>query len=256
MEMMAEAYFSICDKFNSVNLIDIKCFSLMSRYERKYLVAETLLPQILEEAVSLGFCILEVNSQRISGYHTLYYDTVRYDMFQAHIKQQAHRYKIRSRQYLSSGDIFTEIKYKSLGGKLDKFRIATSNQNIDDPLSVKLIQEHSPFTTDQLSMVLENDFNRITLVNKELEERITIDFGINFTFGEEKAELKNLVVIEIKYKKGLAYNGFASVVRPLVNKATGFSKYCTGMSLLYSDLRLHKLRYKINLINNIMQTSC
>jgi SPX domain protein involved in polyphosphate accumulation len=253
---MNETYFDICNKLKGVNLIDIECFSLLSRYERKYLVSETLLPQILEQAFSLGFYMLEVNQQRISGYHTLYYDTAMFDMYYAHVKQHSNRYKIRSRQYLSSGDVFTEIKYKSVGGKLDKFRVPTNGQSINNDLSIKLIQEHSPFTTDQLIEVLENDFNRITLIHKELEERITIDFKINFTFGEEKAELRDLAVIEIKYKKGLAYNGFASILRPLVNKATGFSKYCTGMSLLYPGLRQHKLRYKINLINNIMQTSC
>ena len=77
-----------------------------------------------------------------------------------------------------------------------------------------------------------NRFNRITLVNYDKTERLTIDFGIQFYnyATENRASMNNIVVIELK-RDGRCPSPILPILRQLRIKPAGFSKYCIGASV-------------------------
>ena len=95
-----------------------------------------------------------------------------------------------------------------------------------------LLPEHTPFLSCQLVVILSNTFQRITFVNNEFTERMTLDFNISFSNTMETKALTDYYVLEIKQPK--------STNSPIVNalkldgiRQRGFSKYIYGVMLLH-----------------------
>jgi hypothetical protein len=66
---------------------------------------------------------------------------------------------------------------------------------------VEFLQRKTPYKKEDLKKVLVNKFRRITLVNVEIRERITIDVSLEFDNFNKKKSLNNLVVLEVKQEK-------------------------------------------------------
>jgi hypothetical protein len=104
-----------------------------------------------------------------------------------------------------------------------------------------------------LSPSLVNRFNRITVIGKDTDERITLDYNIDFTDPENDAytELPYLGVIEMK-KLGYSQSSpFNSIAKSLNIYPEGFSKYCTGNAILKTGLKTNMVKQKILLLNKI-----
>ena len=81
-----------------------------------------------------------------------------------------------------------------------------------------------------MHQVVQNLFDRITLVNIGKTERLTIDYNIRFHNFETNndADSDQLVIIELK-RDGNVYSPICSLLRDLHIHPTGFSKCCIGM---------------------------
>jgi hypothetical protein len=179
-------------------------------------------------------------------------------MFIMHQNGKLNRQKIRIRSYLDSQISFLEVKNKNNKGRTSKVRIPVNSSHI---LSVEdlqenkcFLEENSLFKTYQLEPVLTNNFNRITLVNNNATERVTIDLNLSFSnyqTGEEK-ELNQLVVLELK-QDGLQYSDFRNELNRLRIKPVSFSKYCMGTVLTNPNIKYNRFKRKWNLINKLTQ---
>ena len=147
-----------------------------------------------------------------------------------------------------------EVKTKNNHGRTKKKRIEVSDMDLNDEEKRHFLQKHLRFEVDSLQPALSNHFSRITLVNKGMTERLTIDTGLQFhnlLNGKDK-DMGQLVVIELK-RDGLVYSPVLHMLRQLRIQPHGFSKYCMGSALTGNDhLPVNRFKRKLIEINKLV----
>jgi hypothetical protein len=245
----------ICEGLKSISLDEMDSVKLMDRIDSKFLLAADRLPQILNQSAD-KFRILEVDGVRISPYNTVYFDTTSNDMYHNHINKRAKRYKIRCRQYISSGLSFTEIKIKNNKGKTSKKRVKTNTFPFPDENASKLIEAKTPFKANDLKLMLENRFSRITLVDNSMKERITLDFNLQFKNKDKLVDMSALAIAEVKSEGKMSLDGFGAILKANSIHPSGFSKYCAGMALLHPQLKQNSIKQRLRYIQKLLKQTC
>lgn len=232
--------------FDSVSLDDMEKVKLMNRVDTKYVTSARLVGQLLEMSRP-DYYVVEIGGVRRLPYYTCYYDTPDSRMYYDHQRGKKDRRKIRIRRYEGNGDLtFLEIKDKNNKGRTKKKRVQLEEG--ETPLShADFISKHSEFLCDTLSRKIENHFYRITLVNREMTERVTIDTGIEFynLNTENVLRLPEIGIIEWK-RDGLADSSLMKgFLHSLHINPSGFSKYVMGMALTDPELRCNRIKPRI-----------
>jgi hypothetical protein len=225
--------------FKPISLTQMDGVALMERVDEKYTVSINDITDILEKTIGQYYC-LEIDGKRSFSYQTEYFDTPNNILFRNHQNGKLNRYKIRFRDYIESKKTFLEVKFKSNKGVTKKTRI-----------SIPFKEEQSPYLTKNLEIKLENNFERVTLVNLISKERVTIDYNLKFKSDllGTKSEISNLGIIEIKREKGNKKSQLLSILKDKRIRPTSFSKYAIGSCLLNSNLKYNRFKSKLLLIN-------
>ncbi|MCK5820777.1 MAG: polyphosphate polymerase domain-containing protein [Bacteroidales bacterium] len=232
-------------QFSPIFLEDMGSVKLMNRTDTKYLLHIDQLGEVLDAALG-EHLVLEINGKRIMGYESLYFDTPDHRMYILHHNKKLNRYKVRIRQYLDSKDFFLEVKFKNNKGRTSKKRITISgNDAISESASVKFIEKRSPFSPSQIEPKLNTKFERITLVNPEKKERITIDMNLTFHNSKESIKIPYLVIVEVKREINSDSDGFGQLLREQRIFKKRISKYCLGTNLLYPEKKHNRFKPKI-----------
>tara|TARA_B100000768_G_scaffold91949_1_gene86024 strand:+ start:318 stop:1058 length:741 start_codon:yes stop_codon:yes gene_type:complete len=238
--------------FDKISLDEMNGVSLMKRVDTKFILAETQLLKVLAK-LQKDYRVLEIDNERLMQYSTLYFDTQNKKCFKEHHNGKLNRYKIRMRKYLVSDICFLEVKKKNNLGVTNKTRKQIKDFETILSSDSKEFIYNSQINDSLLEPALYNNFNRITLVNKNHPERVTIDTNLSFKSADKEKIFDNLVVIEIK-QEGKRLN-------TLINKAlkimsilpTNFSKYCLGITNTFDNIksnRFKEINLKINKLNN------
>ncbi len=236
--------------FDPIHIDQMNNVKLMDRTDTKYCVELNLLQDILNE-ISSDYYALSIENKNQLKYATTYYDTYSRQMFGNHHRGKLNRYKIRKRTYLISDLSFLEIKFKSNKGRTIKNRIEIQNKfQFLTHEEQQFISKNTPYKTHHLYPVLNNNFTRLTLVNKELKERCTIDFNLRFFNEERLVKLDDLVVVEIKTEKRSEHSSLFTALRNRKILPCGFSKYCIGLSLIEEELKKNAFKPKLRSIKN------
>jgi hypothetical protein len=241
----------IIEKMKPISLKEMDDVKLMNRIDTKYMMSADMLPFVLGN-ISENYRVLKIKDERIFDYTSLYYDTDNDFMYMAHHNGRLNRFKIRSRKYVSSNLCFLEIKYKIKGDRTIKYRVVIDD--IETNLSANsksYIATYTPFKDGMLRPKIYTDFSRITMVNNELSERVTIDLGLNFHQNGNLQEVGNVVVIEFK-REGT--NKSSKLVDALEYSGVfpqSFSKYCIGRALIEKNLKSNNFKSRILTINKI-----
>ena len=233
--------------YKPITLDEMKSVKLMNRTDTKFVTNTSKLRQLLQMAQQ-DYYVQDIDGQRNPDYDTTYLDTKTFDMYTQHQYGHANRQKIRFRTYCTSNLQFMEVKTKNNHGRTRKNRIEVWDMNLNETTKRLFLQQNLRYDVDSLLPVLNNHFNRITLVNKGMTERLTIDTDLKFsnlTNGRQK-DMGPLVVIELK-RDGLVYSPILHMLRQLRIQPHGFSKYCMGSALTGNDY-LPVNRFKCNLI--------
>ena len=108
------------------------------------------------------------------------------------------------------------------------------------------IQGLTGATFDDILPTVQNQFQRITLVNYGKTERLTIDFNVQFhNFEtEQDAQTGELVIIELK-RDGNVFSPVLDILRQLRIKPSGFSKYCIGSVMTNEQLKNNLFKPKL-----------
>ncbi|MDA8904443.1 polyphosphate polymerase domain-containing protein [Flavobacteriaceae bacterium] len=245
------------DRFNLLNfdkttLAEMNSVSLMKRVDTKFILKESQLLEVLSKLYD-DYKILEIDQERLMKYSTLYFDSENKKCFKDHHNGKLNRYKIRMRKYLVSDICFLEIKKKNNLGITNKIR-----RQIKD-FETNLTSESKDFITKSninnllLEPSLYNNFSRMTLVNKNESERITIDVDLSFSFGTDEKKFDKLVVVEIKQEGKRLNTTINRALKSMSILPTNFSKYCIGISNIIDDIksnRFKEINLKINKLNN------
>ena len=240
-------------KMEPITLEEMSGVRLMNRIDTKFLTTTEKLNKLLHKATG-DFLVQDLESVRNSAYYTCYYDTNDVMMYYHHQRGKKSRRKVRIRKYLNTEVLpFLEIKDKNNKGRTKKKRVSMEEGTIINDYD-DFITRYSEFCATELSPRLENRFNRITLVNKEKNERITIDTSLEFHNFATGAEIKlpDLVIIEWKHDAMSSKSQLKPLLRELRIQESGFSKYIMGMAMTDLTLRQNRLKKKIRIIENLI----
>jgi len=250
--------FSIAiNNFDSILLSDMDNVKLLNRVDKKYLVDFNKLERIIRSC-SDSFFVLSVGGERIVKYHTTYFDTDNFDLFQAHQRGCLNRYKIRYRRYINTGDIFLEIKLKTNTGRTKKNRMKINSCEIPfGGLCSNFISDFSGLNPSLLKPKIDTKFDRITLVSKDFKSRVTIDVNIKMMNIDDNVCIENLSVVEVKQERGAGVIAMDKILREYKCVPSGFSKYCIGLSLLKSNLKQNNFAPVVKMLkrNNYVKFS-
>ncbi len=224
---------------------------LMTRTDLKYTFNISRLPELLEN-ISGNYRSLEVAGTRMSTYQTLYYDTPGYDLYTNHQNGQLKRYKIRMRRYVESNVYFFEVKCKNNKGRTIKTRVLKKdlNNEITDS-SVQLLSDSANMHPENLEPKLWVNYNRITLVNKKDDERITIDVDMNMKNENGLVDFPGLVIVEVKQERFME-TAIVKMLRKMHIREGGTSKYCIAVSKLVPNLKKNNFKPDLRTIQKII----
>jgi hypothetical protein len=246
----------ICDRMNPITLDEMKDIRLMNRIDTKYLAPVTLLPQLLLY-VENDFKIQSVGGLRVANYSTQYYDTNKMEMYLMHHNGKRPRQKVRARAYLDSGISFLEIKRKNNKGRTDKIRVqlpfdSVENLKLDQRVN-GFLTKFTPYSDSDLLPVLSSRFKRITLVNNNKSERITIDTNLQFHNyrNGNSTTLDNMMIIELK-QDGKGYSKVKDFLFDCRVPPAGISKYCFGIIFTDETVKYNQFKPKLRYIHKLI----
>jgi len=242
----------IAKLFSSISLNEMDSVKLMDRNDTKFVFHSSNLSTVLSK-LNKNYRVLKVNDKVLSYYETLYYDTQNFDLYLQHHNGKLNRHKIRHRTYVDSNLGFLEVKHKNNKGRTLKTRIKKIDVPFDfDSTSLKFLETKLPFNPSILIPKLWVNYNRITLVNLEMGERVTVDLSMEFIDTEKnKIELNNLIIAEVKQDKKNP-SAFISVMKELGIRPGSISKYCMAASFLNKQLKTNSFKIKLNQISKII----
>ena len=237
-----------------ITLEEMSGIKLMNRTDTKFVATLEQLHSFLL-AVRGKYYIQEIDGKRIASYHTTYFDTTDYHMYGIHHAGRQVREKIRVRTYLDSDQTFFEIKNKNNHGRTKKKRISIRGHHAVEQEHENIIPfmaKHAWYTIDEISPVIENWFNRITLVNFGKTERLTIDFNLRFHHlkSDGNNRLQRVAIIELK-RDGNVPSPALDILREVRIKRSGFSKYCIGSALTNNRLKTNNFKERLRMIEKM-----
>ncbi len=222
--------------FETVELSQINSVASLFRFDTKFLFSEHKLSELLE-LLKNNFSILQIANEVQHPYHTLYFDTPEFKLYLDHHNGKPNRMKVRVRHYQTSGDVFFEVKHKLKGLQTGKLRLP--RQKLMFELTAdewNAIKTHDK-NIKGLEQKLITNFERITLVNKQADERITIDTNLSFNNFREKKMLHGVCLAEVKHTAPQISNEVRNALKQINARETSFSKYAIGIAMLENKVK-------------------
>lgn len=234
---------------NAISLNDLADAELMDRRDTKFIFHQDKLINILLN-LSENYNILEVSDSKLIDYETLYFDTPTNDFFTNHQNGKKNRLKIRSRRYVNNDLSFLEIKNKNNKGKTIKTRQESEGIKKELNTNQKLfILENSGISAKQLKAKVLIRFKRMTLVHKNLPERLTLDIDLKCEGYNKNQDFPNIVIAEIKQEKINRETPAMRFLRDERIRPLRISKYCFCSVALNPNLKYNRFKKKILKIN-------
>ena len=247
----------ILARMEPITLEEMDAIKLMNRVDTKFVTSAAVLRDVLEDAAGKGYRVCTIEGQRMTRYLSLYYDTPTLFMYTAHHNGRKTRQKVRTRTYLISGDTYLEIKRKKNNGRTKKKRIPIPREDFahfgTNPEAAEFLKEKSWFRADQLEPRCTTEFDRITLVNREKTERITMDTNMRFhnmATGRD-GDLADAVIIELK-QDGRLPSSMLDILTNRRVKPYRISKYTIGTVLTDPDAKDNRFKEKIRYVEKII----
>lgn len=242
---------------------------LMNRTDTKFVTNIATLRKLLKLAV-WQYRAQEIEGKRQARYYTMCFDTPDMQMYTCHHSGHANRQKLRIRSYVDSGLNFLEVKTKNNHKRTRKKRTTMFDF---DPLAPardiafdshddnfreydSFLRENLWYKPEIMEEAIENRFNRITLVNNNKTERLTIDTDLcfhNIHTGND-CSLPELAIIELK-RDGLVPSPILSLLNELRIKPLGFSKYCIGTALTNPDIRQNRFKQRLHALGKLAEAN-
>lgn len=245
--------------YSPITLEQMSGIRLMNRTDTKFVTTRSRLMQLLELARD-QYMVQETGGHRVIPYYTTYFDTADFNMYVTHQNGHANRQKLRVRSYVASNLSFLEVKTKDNHKRTRKKRMEVD----DDFMALahrgdigfrpgddycEFLHKHLRYSPQEVRQSLENNFNRITLVNRGMTERLTIDIDLRFhnlATGRD-CDLSQLAIVELK-RDGLMPSPILEMLLQLRIMPMGFSKYCMGSALTNPDLKTNRFKERLRLV--------
>jgi hypothetical protein len=250
----SEALEALLAPFTEVSRQLLKQRELLRRIDSKYVVHASRVSELMG-ALRTGYAVLRVPTGSCATYRSLYFDTPELRCFHDHRRGRRIRHKIRIRHYPERAVSFLEVKTKRNELVTDKHRLAMpfEEEHLGER-ELAFLRPHIGEIADDLPPLLRIDYRRITLINLDANERVTIDLELEIAaLDGTRHSLGPLAVMEIKQG---AFSLDSPVMRAL--SAAGqhqrsLSKYCAAVALLHPEERKNRLLPSLRAVERIVR---
>lgn len=242
---------NILPGFAPITLKELEKWSLLNRTDTKFCLPYGYLLPVLQGMLNHYRC-LEIEGKRTFGYSTLYFDTSDFQLYKHHHNGLLNRLKVRQRLYRDSGLCYLETKFKTNKDRTEKHRIKIKGcEKGFNPEELAFLNRHPLPAADQLKPTAFIDYNRITFAGIQNNERLTIDFDLDFRNDVRSTEWHNLVIVELKQDKRRA-SPFLQIMKEMRIRPVSLSKYCMAVAVLYPEIKHNLFKSKIQFIQNLL----
>ena len=96
-------------------------------------------------------------------------------------------------------------------------------------------------------------FQPLGWAQNDAEERLTLDFNIQFTSGSKQLAMNHLVIAELKQDRVQRQFPFFQLMKSMAVRPYPFSKYCMGIMALQqaSNVRSNRFKFKKRVLEKI-----
>ena len=94
-------------------------------------------------------------------------------------------------------------------------------------------------------------FWRMTLVARQMPERVTIDWGLGFRSSSQHEQWPGLMIAEVKQNVKNQYSPFRQYLRRQFIRPFRVSKYCLGVQTQYPHLKQNRFKVRLRAIEKI-----
>lgn len=210
---------------------------LLTRRDTKFVIPEWRLGELLAGLQS-RYALLTIDGLSLFSYRSRYFDDYVFGMYHDHHNGKANRRKVRTRHYLDSGQVFNEIKLKDNRGVTVKIRLPRDSHKGDmDPVFSAWVERSVGLDPSRLSPALDVTVRRLTFVDHDFTERLTIDLGLEWERQGRKLSLGPLSIIEVKHERKQSVSPGFRLLRGMGLRPRGLSKYCIGLARLEPSLK-------------------
>ncbi|HKL39016.1 MAG TPA: polyphosphate polymerase domain-containing protein [Bacteroidales bacterium] len=225
---------------------------LFDRRDFKYLFLPGDLIPILER-LKEHYYILTIEGKTFSDYRTTYFDTEDYDLYKTHHNGKRNRYKVRLRNYRDSELAYLEVKFKSNKQRTLKKRVLKGNTQYFTPEDYQFLKSAIPYEPNNLLPSLMTRYVRLTLVNFNYSEKVTIDFDLHFRHlkNGKETRMPEIGIIEVKNEGDRHRPLLSKLLNNGLARKKRISKYCLGMSLLDPDVKKNLYKPKLLFIDQM-----
>ncbi len=241
--------------FDPITLERMEEVKLLNRVDSKFAFRAGQLPLLLEQ-MQRDYFVLEIDGVRLQHYDTLYFDTDDHRLYLNHHNKRANRFKVRSRRYSESGVAYFEIKFKTNKGRTNKIR--NKQKGLREEIAGKqadLLREGTGMEPDSLRPALQIFFSRITLANRALTERVTIDTGLTFRNGSGEHAFPGVVIAELKQDRSAA-SPLSELLHGHHIRPCRVSKYCIGLASVNPAIRQNNFKRKLLNLKKLNHDVC
>ena len=227
--------------------------ALMNRVDTKYLLPQSVFGELLT-TLAHEYTVLTQQGTRIFSYETTYFDTAHKQFYLAHHNGKLNRHKVRFRRYVEFNRGFMEVKLKNNKGRTIKNRVSMDCQLPDASKINGFVKDCIGEDVPKLQTSLFVNYRRITLLNKNRPERLTLDLDLSFQCahsGQTKM-LDGVFIVELKREGKLQHSIFSSWLKQHNINPIKFSKYCMGLVLTHDkDLKQNRFKPTISQLTKI-----
>lgn len=221
-----------------------------NRKDLKYLFSLQQLPQLLQ-TMQEHYVLMQVDGKSVHQYTTHYFDTPDLFFYRCHHDGRQNRLKVRCRYY-ADGSGFAEVKGKTNRGVTEKKRIQIESDQGFFSFDETRYKELGLTSFQQLQEQLVVGYKRLTLFNRNIDEKVTIDSQLTYDRNGQTSFIGDLVIAE---SKGLdhGHSPFNQMMKENRVKRSSFSKYCYGISLLEPSIKMNNFKSLHHKVNKLIQ---
>jgi hypothetical protein len=99
------------------------------------------------------------------------------------------------------------------------------------------------------------NYSRITLVSKNMQERLTLDIGLTMKVETREKTYENLAIAELKQDKTAIKSPFSKIMGEFRIRKTSLSKYCLGVTQLFPNVKHNNFKPKLLTLNKILNAN-
>jgi hypothetical protein len=236
------------EDLSEIGLDELGPAALQGRVDTKFALPAGIIGEVVE-ACATHYHALTVGGRRASRYRTQYYDTRDLALYRAQHSGRLPRRKVRVRTYLDSGDRFLELKLRTNARWTQKTRLALGGDTTD-PIA-RLTELPRPMVGEldggDLRPIVATHFTRITLVRRDLAERVTLDRLVTFGDGRREAGYPGIVFAEVK-QAAAGPSPFLTALRERGFRPASLSKYAIAMVTLDHAPKTNRYKPTLSLL--------